>query len=50
MEQLPLFPVQGQLSAVTAPQAMGHYVIDPEGRLRLLFPFGLSVEEMADDS
>ena len=25
------------------------YVIDPEGRLRLLFPFGLSIEEMADD-
>jgi protein SCO1/2 len=25
------------------------YVIDPEGRLRLLFPFGMSVEEMADD-
>jgi protein SCO1/2 len=25
------------------------YVIDPEGRLRLLFPFGLSVEEMTDD-
>jgi protein SCO1/2 len=25
------------------------YVIDPAGRLRLLFPFGLSIEEMADD-
>jgi protein SCO1/2 len=25
------------------------YVIDREGRLRLLFPFGMSVEEMADD-
>jgi protein SCO1 len=25
------------------------YVIDPEGRLRLLFPFGMSIEEMADD-
>ena len=25
------------------------YVIDPEGRLRLLFPFGLSIEEMTDD-
>jgi protein SCO1 len=25
------------------------YVIDPDGRLRLLFPFGMSVEEMADD-
>jgi protein SCO1/2 len=25
------------------------YVIDPKGRLRLLFPFGMSVEEMADD-
>ena len=25
------------------------YVIDTEGRLRLLFPFGLSIEEMADD-
>jgi protein SCO1 len=25
------------------------YVIDPEGRLRVLFPFGLSIEEMADD-
>jgi protein SCO1 len=25
------------------------YVIDPEGRLRLLFPFSLSIEEMADD-
>jgi protein SCO1/2 len=25
------------------------YVIDPGGRLRLLFPFGLSIEEMADD-
>jgi protein SCO1/2 len=25
------------------------YVIDPQGRLRLLFPFGLSIEEMADD-
>jgi protein SCO1 len=25
------------------------YVIDQEGRLRLLFPFGLSIEEMADD-
>jgi protein SCO1/2 len=25
------------------------YVIDPNGRLRLLFPFGMSIEEMADD-
>lgn len=25
------------------------YVIDPEERLRLLFPFGMSIEEMADD-
>jgi protein SCO1/2 len=25
------------------------YVIDQEGRLHLLFPFGLSIEEMADD-
>jgi protein SCO1 len=25
------------------------YVIDQEGRLRLLFPFGMSIEEMADD-
>jgi peroxiredoxin len=25
------------------------YVIDPEGRLRLLFPFSISIEEMADD-
>ena len=25
------------------------YVIDPSGQLRLLFPFGLSIEEMADD-
>jgi protein SCO1 len=25
------------------------YVIDQEGRLRLLFPFSLSIEEMADD-
>jgi protein SCO1 len=25
------------------------YVIDHEGRLRVLFPFGLSIEEMADD-
>jgi protein SCO1/2 len=36
-----------------APYLIAHsaytYVIDREGRLRLLFPFGLSVEEMADD-
>jgi protein SCO1 len=36
-----------------APYPIAHsaytYVIDREGRLRLLFPFGLSVEEMADD-
>jgi cytochrome oxidase Cu insertion factor (SCO1/SenC/PrrC family) len=25
------------------------FVIDPVGQLRLLFPFGLSIEEMADD-
>jgi protein SCO1 len=25
------------------------YVIDPKGQLRLLFPFGMSIEEMADD-
>jgi protein SCO1 len=25
------------------------YVIDQEGRLRVLFPFGMSIEEMADD-
>ena len=25
------------------------YVIDPAGQLRLLFPFGMSIEEMADD-
>jgi protein SCO1 len=25
------------------------YVIDPEGQLRLLFPFSISIEEMADD-
>jgi protein SCO1/2 len=25
------------------------YVIDPKGQLRVLFPFGLSIEEMADD-
>jgi protein SCO1/2 len=37
----------------TAPYLIAHsayiYVIDQEGRLRLLFPFSLSVEEMADD-
>jgi protein SCO1/2 len=25
------------------------YVLDQEGRLRILFPFGMSIEEMADD-
>jgi protein SCO1 len=36
-----------------APYLIAHsaytYVVDREGRLRLLFPFGLSVEAMADD-
>jgi cytochrome oxidase Cu insertion factor (SCO1/SenC/PrrC family) len=25
------------------------YVIDPEGRLRLMFPFGTSVDDMTHD-
>jgi cytochrome oxidase Cu insertion factor (SCO1/SenC/PrrC family) len=40
-------------SSSTAGYLIAHsaytYVIDPQGRLRLLFPFGLSIEEMADD-
>jgi protein SCO1 len=41
------------VSGTAAPYLIAHsayiYVIDQDGRLRLLFPFGLSVEEMADD-
>jgi protein SCO1/2 len=41
------------VAGTTASYLIAHsaytYVIDPQGRLRLLFPFGLSVEEMADD-
>lgn len=41
------------VSGTAAPYLIAHsaytYVIDREGRLRLLFPFGLSVEEMAGD-
>ena len=41
------------VSGTAAPYLIAHsaytYVIDRGGRLRLLFPFGLSVEEMAGD-
>jgi protein SCO1 len=41
--------VSGTAAAYLIAHSAYTYVIDPEGRLRLLFPFGLSIEEMADD-
>jgi protein SCO1/2 len=41
--------VSGTAAAYLIAHSAYTYVIDPEGQLRLLFPFGLSVEEMADD-
>lgn len=41
--------VPGTSAAYLIAHSAYTYVIDPEGRLRLLFPFGMSVEEMADD-
>jgi protein SCO1/2 len=42
-----------EVSGTSADYLIAHsaytYVLDPAGRLRLLFPFGLSIEEMADD-
>jgi protein SCO1/2 len=41
--------VSGTAAAYLIAHSAYIYVIDTEGRLRLLFPFGLSIEEMADD-
>jgi protein SCO1 len=42
-----------EVPGTSAPYLIAHsaytYVIDPAGRLRLLFPFGMSIEELADD-
>jgi protein SCO1/2 len=41
--------VSGTAASYLIAHSAHTYVVDREGRLRLLFPFGLSVEEMADD-
>jgi protein SCO1/2 len=41
--------VAGTAAAYLIAHSAYTYVIDTEGQLRLLFPFGLSIEEMADD-
>jgi protein SCO1/2 len=41
--------VSGTAAAYLIAHSAYTYVIDPEGRLRLLFPFGLSIEEMTND-
>ena len=41
--------VTGTAAAYLIAHSTDTYVIDQEGRLRLLFPFGMSIEEMADD-
>jgi protein SCO1 len=41
--------VAGTAAAYLIVHSAHTYVIDSEGRLRLLFPFGMSIEEMADD-
>jgi protein SCO1/2 len=41
--------VEGTSAAYLIAHSANTYVIDQEGRLRLLFPFGMSIEEMADD-
>jgi protein SCO1 len=41
--------VPGTSAAYLIAHSANIYVIDQEGRLRLLFPFGMSIEEMADD-
>jgi protein SCO1/2 len=41
--------VQGTAAAYLVDHSASVYVVDPDGRLRLLFPFGMAVEDMAQD-
>lgn len=41
--------VPGTSAAYLMAHSAYTYVIDPEGRLQQLFPFGMSIEDMADD-
>jgi protein SCO1/2 len=41
--------VSGTAAAYLIAHSANMYVVDPQGRLRVVFPFGMAIEEMVHD-